>query len=195
VCRKYQVGGENNEEGLAAGSFWFYDKLGFRSTNKDIRKLADRERKKIAADKSYRTPKKILRRLAEADLVISLKNEPAEKFKEFPLDKAGMLPLKTGAQLCGGDHNTLEDTVHKELKRQFGVSLLGWSAEEKRWATQFGLFVLSVPGIEKWPKQDIKNLSALIKAKGSESEENFIRLFSKNRKFFDALMKEAEKIE
>ena len=61
----YQVG-QNNDEALDSGAFWFYRKLGFRSGRPDLEQLARREEKKIAANRQYRTPKKTLKRLAEA---------------------------------------------------------------------------------------------------------------------------------
>ena len=63
----YQIG-QNNDEALDSGAFWFYRKLGFRSGRKDLEQLARREEKKIAANPQYRTPKKTLKRLAEAHM-------------------------------------------------------------------------------------------------------------------------------
>jgi hypothetical protein len=64
----YQIGHEN-DEALDSGAFWFYRKLGFRSTSKEIAKLIELEETKIAAQPGYRTPPAILRWLARAALV------------------------------------------------------------------------------------------------------------------------------
>ncbi|HLW83991.1 MAG TPA: hypothetical protein VKR60_02175 [Candidatus Sulfotelmatobacter sp.] len=61
----YQIG-QNNDEAIDSGAFWFYRKLGFRSGRPDLEQLARREEQKIAANSTYRTPPRILRRLAEA---------------------------------------------------------------------------------------------------------------------------------
>src|SRR5579863_7023721 len=63
----YQIG-QNNDEAIDSGAFWFYRKLGFRSGRKDLEELARREEKKIAANPRYRTPKRTLKRLAEAHM-------------------------------------------------------------------------------------------------------------------------------
>src|SRR5580698_9587379 len=63
----YQIG-QNNDEALDSGAFWFYRKLGFRSGRKDLEELASREEKKIAANPRYRTPKRTMKRLAEAHM-------------------------------------------------------------------------------------------------------------------------------
>lgn len=64
----YQLGHEN-EEAIESGAFWFYARLGFRSRSKRIRELADREERRIAADPGYRTPPRILRKLAAAPMI------------------------------------------------------------------------------------------------------------------------------
>src|SRR5580765_3863907 len=51
----YQIG-DGNEEAIASGAFWFYRKLGFRSMNPELEKLALAEEKKVHADLKYRTP-------------------------------------------------------------------------------------------------------------------------------------------
>jgi hypothetical protein len=63
----YQIG-QNNEEAIDSGAFWFYRKLGFRSGRADLQALCDREEKKISANPKYRTPPRTLKRLAEAHM-------------------------------------------------------------------------------------------------------------------------------
>ena len=67
----YQIG-QNNDEALDSGAFWFYRKLGFRSGSKDLEQVARREEQRIAANPHYRTSKKILKRLAEAHVFYEL---------------------------------------------------------------------------------------------------------------------------
>ena len=69
----YQIG-QNNDEALDSGAFWFYRKLGFRSGRKELEQLARREEQKIAANPEYRTPKKTLKRLAEAHVFYELQS-------------------------------------------------------------------------------------------------------------------------
>ena len=61
----YQIG-QQNDEALDSGAFWFYRKLGFRSGSMALEQLARREEEKIAANPKYRSPRKTLKRLAEA---------------------------------------------------------------------------------------------------------------------------------
>jgi len=68
----YQIG-QNNDEAIESGAFWFYRKLGFRPGRPDLQKLCEREEKRIAANSKYRTPPRTLKRLAEAHMFYDLR--------------------------------------------------------------------------------------------------------------------------
>jgi hypothetical protein len=67
----YQIG-QNNDEAIDSGAFWFYRKLGFRSGCPDLQKLCEKEEEKITANPECRTPPRILKRLAEAHMFYEL---------------------------------------------------------------------------------------------------------------------------
>jgi hypothetical protein len=68
VIDPYQLGHEN-DEAIEAGAFWFYYKLGFRPQTPEVRALADREAAKIVGQPGYRTSPKLLRKLAQAEMI------------------------------------------------------------------------------------------------------------------------------
>jgi hypothetical protein len=74
----YQIG-QNNDEAIESGAFWFYRKLGFRPGRPDLQKLCQREEKRIAANPKYRTPARTLRRLSEAHMFYELNRKEAAK--------------------------------------------------------------------------------------------------------------------
>jgi hypothetical protein len=67
----YQFG-QRNAEAIRSGAYWFYDRLGFRSSDAGVAELAEQERSRIARDRRYRSPFPALRRLASAPLVLDL---------------------------------------------------------------------------------------------------------------------------
>jgi hypothetical protein len=73
----YQIG-QNNDEAIDSGAFWFYRKLGFRPGRADLQSLCEREEKRIAANPQYRTPPRTLKRLAEAHMFYDVRSS-AEK--------------------------------------------------------------------------------------------------------------------
>jgi hypothetical protein len=191
VTRKYQIGYEN-EEGIASGAYWFYDKLGFRSTVAAVRKLADAERRKIAKQKGYRTPRRILKKLCEADVVLSVEGREAGEYREFPLGTAGLAAGKVIGDVFEGKREGLEGRILEEMRRRFGVSTEGWTARERTGFAQMGLFALAVPGLEKWPPQERQAVLDLCRLKGSACEADYARAFRRNRKLFAELRKAAE---
>jgi hypothetical protein len=188
VTRKFQIGYEN-EEGLASGAFWFYDKLGFRSVDPVIRKLADHERKLIAKRKGYRTPRRILKKLCEADVVLSLTGEPVERYTEFPLGACGLLASSVIAEQFGGQRDHLQERVLHALRDRFGFQADNLMATEQASCAQLGLLLLALPNTAGWSKADTASVLKLARAKGSACEADYVRLFHKNLKFFSELKK------
>jgi len=84
----YQIGFEN-EEGIESGAFWFYRKLGFRPTRRDVLELVQKEEQKLAARSGYRTSARTLRKLAESPMVFELNHEQAGDWDRFEVRKIG----------------------------------------------------------------------------------------------------------
>jgi hypothetical protein len=84
----YQIGYEN-EEGIESGAFWFYRKLGFRPTDKDILRLTMREEEKIGTRKGYRTSAATLRKLAASPMIFELDSERRGDWDRFQIRKIG----------------------------------------------------------------------------------------------------------
>ena len=78
----YQFG-EDNEEGIKTGAYWFYYKLGFRSADQDIAALAEKEALKMKNKPGYKSAEKTLLKFTEAPLYFHVDRnysitEPAE---------------------------------------------------------------------------------------------------------------------
>ncbi|HEY2964135.1 MAG TPA: hypothetical protein VGJ37_17065, partial [Pyrinomonadaceae bacterium] len=85
----YQIGYEN-EEGIESGAFWFYRKLGFRSTRRDVLRLVEKEEQKIAARSGYRTSARTLRKIAESPMIFELDQSKAGHWDHFQVRKIGL---------------------------------------------------------------------------------------------------------
>ncbi|MBI5058625.1 hypothetical protein HZB60_02450 [candidate division KSB1 bacterium] len=189
VTRRWQLGGEGNTEGLVSGTYWFYDKLGFRSVDPAIRKIADRERALIAKRKGYRTPKSVLKKIAEADVVLSLAGRPPSEYREYPLGSVGLLATKTIAHLFNGSRKGLESRVLKECHLRWGLDSSRWTKDEKVRAGQMLLWALAIPDFDRWTARERQSVFELCRAKGAGCEVNYARALSKNLKFTSALAK------
>lgn len=88
VLDPYQIGYEN-EEGIESGAFWFYRKLGFRPTSRELLKLAEKEEQKLATRKEYRTSAKTLRELAKSPMIFQLAGTENHDWDRFQLRNIG----------------------------------------------------------------------------------------------------------
>ncbi len=84
----YQIGHEN-EEGIESGAFWFYRKLGFRPMRRELVTLAEKEEKKIATRKGYRTPPRTLRALAKGPMIFQLRGTENGDWDRFQIRNIG----------------------------------------------------------------------------------------------------------
>jgi hypothetical protein len=188
VARKYQVG-HDNEEGLKSGSYWFYYKLGFRSVNKSIRKLSESERKKILKQKGYRTPKNILKQLAEADVVLPLEGQDVADYSEFPLDKVSLLATEQLKRFA--PRNTQTDVrILKEVETLLGVTLPDMPAQEKHSVAQQGLLLLAHGKCKTWPESRKQTWLRMARGKGSTHEANYLHEVIALKDYFDDLAKQ-----
>jgi hypothetical protein len=130
----YQIG-QNNDEAIDSGAFWFYRKLGFRSGSKDLEQLARGEEQKIAANPQHRTPKKTLKRLAEAHVFYELgigqqrnttsRAEKAGLGKGTTSSRAANAVDSTSASAAEGRWDTFSTRnlglrVNRRMAREFG---------------------------------------------------------------------------
>ncbi len=193
TTRKWQLGGEGNEEGLVSGSYWFYDKLGFRSTDSQLRRLADGERKKIAMKKGYRTPKRVLRKLAEADVVLSLEGHSAAEYSEYPLGAASMLTMQVIARQFNGNREKLIPQVLRELHTRFGLETENWTHHEKNRGALMAILCFAIPDFGKWSESQKKSVFEMCRLKGSHAEADYARGMRGNLKFFEVIRRESGK--
>jgi hypothetical protein len=85
----YQVGYEN-EEGIESGAFWFYRKLGFRPTDPEVLQLTEKEERKIATRKGYRTSARTLRKLAQSPMIFELDQRRVGDWDRFQVRNIGL---------------------------------------------------------------------------------------------------------
>ena len=102
----YQIG-QNNDEALDSGAFWFYRKLGFRCGRPDLEQLARREEQKISAAPHYRTPRRTLKRLAEAHVFYELERARLARTSGSASEAAEKVRILGGAALQRCDNPPL----------------------------------------------------------------------------------------
>lgn len=192
LVRSYQVG-DDNEEAIESGSFWFYHKLGFRPVKSKIRKLADIEARKVAARKGYRTPVPMLKRLAKSDIFFHLDPAKCGGYTELSLPNLG---YSVGNYIRDRYDSNRTAAVAQSVKRLVSVlkvtDLKHWSTSERIALERLAPLICCIPDLNKWPLGDRKLLAKIIRGKGSSREREYVKLTLTHQRFQQAMQYLAE---
>ena len=188
----YQIGYEN-EEGIESGAFWFYRKLGFRSTDRDVLKLVLNEEKKIASRSNYRTSLRTLRKLAVGPMIFEL-DKTQEEFRSgdwdrFQVRNIGLAVQRRMAAKHGGDADSFRAGAVKELTRVLGIHTTDWREGELQALSDFAVTLSLVKGLSEWSQVEKRALVRVIRAKGSADESSYLKLMQKHARLRSAIIK------
>ena len=186
----YQLGGEGNDEGLASGAWWFYQKLGFKPRDVDLLKLMNEELARMRKSPGHRSSRAVLKRLAAENVYYDLGAPRRDVIGQLPFGAIGThisayLALRFGSRrdraprVCGGDAARLLE-VRSQARFKAGEKL-AWG----RWAP----LVLILPGLENWSREEKSALAGIIRAKGGRRESDFTLKFDAHAKLRRAMLK------
>lgn len=184
----YQIG-QDNEEAIQSGAFWFYRKLGFRPGRPDLLALAEREEKAIARDPAHRTSPRTLRKLAEGHMFFELSGNARGRWDSFSARTIGLAVQRKMAARYGGDADKMRRATATALSKTLGVSLETWNARE-RWAfSNFAVALSLASGMARWTTKDKRSLVAIIRAKAGPDETRYLKCLQQDHAFRDALLR------
>ena len=192
VVNPYQIGA-GNEEAIASGAYWFYDRLGFRPVEPRVAALAKREREAIARDHAHRSTQRTLRALASGDVVLTLPGaEHEDPIPERILVSAGRLATAAlSAVPAGGRAQWIEAEAQALLLRCTGTRRALTRAERLGTRHLIPILVPLLPRISRMKPAERAALWQLVALKGAPQERGFARAAV----HFDALWREIDDIE
>lgn len=171
----YQIG-QNNDEALDSGAFWFYRKLGFRSGREDLEKLARREERRIVINPRYRTPRRTLKRLAEEHVFYELPGGEPGAWDRFSVRNLGLRVNRRMAKEFGGESERIRRASLENVSRALSVSLSRWSSAERQCFENWALVLALMPGLERWSRQEKVDVVRIIRAQAGANEMRYLRL-------------------
>ena len=183
----YQLG-QDNDEAIESGAFWFYRKLGFRPGRADLRRLVEREERKITTDPKYRTPARTLKRLASGHVFYEMPGAEVGAWDRFSSRNLGLRVNTNMARRFGGDSQEMRNRAARSLARILSVNPATWSALEKRSLVNFALVLTLVPGVASWKAGEKGALVAIIRAKAAPGEMRYLRLMQQHARLRKALL-------
>ena len=184
----YQIGYEN-EEGIESGAFWFYRKLGFRSTSRRLRELTEKEETKLAKKPGYRSSARILRDLAEEPLILELEEHRRGDWDQFQLRRIGFAVQRRMAAEFSGDAERMRSFLMNSISKTLGFSARGWSSLELSSFREFAPVLALIPNLSDWTREEKKTLVEIIRAKVGVDERRYLRLMQQHKRFRKSVLK------
>jgi hypothetical protein len=164
VMRRYQLG-HHNPEGIEAGSFWFYYKLGFRSLAPAVRRAGEAERARLERRRGARSGPDTLRALARSDMVLATDGTAPDDFRDVDVKGVGLSVTRAFRLRYGGDRpRAVADCVRRVARA------LGAPSVPERLAPVAAL----VPDLGRWDTGERRRLLALLRAKELPRERGFV---------------------
>jgi hypothetical protein len=186
----YQLG-SHNAEGIEAGAFWFYRKLGFRPVQPQVARMVMREERKLAKRPGYRTPARILRQLAAGHLLYEAPSAPHpgewDNFRVPNIGLAVQRRLSFTAQQFGGGERKHRQALVTSVGRTLGVKPTDLSASEHRVFSDFALVLAMIPDLSRWSKEEKSAITQIVRAKTGPDELRYVRLLQSHQRLRDGL--------
>jgi hypothetical protein len=184
----YQIG-QDNEEAIQSGAFWFYRKLGFRPGRPDLLALTEREERKMARDPGHRTSARTLRKLADGHIFFEFGGAPVGRWDTFSTRTVGIAVQRKMASEFGGDAAKMRRRCERRLWRVLGVDPDRWTARE-RWAlSNFAVVLSLVKDLTRWTPIERRLLTAILRAKAGRDETTYLRLLQGHDRLREAFLR------
>ena len=184
----YQIG-QDNEEAIKSGAFWFYRKLGFRPGRPDLLALTLAEEKKMSRDPKHRTSPRILRKLAEDHIFYEIGDRPKGAWDTFSTRTLGLAVQGKLAREFSGDAQDMRRRTTTQLAKALGVNVTRWNAREQQAFSNFALELSLVPEIKNWSAAEKQAIAAIIRAKAGPDETRYLRLLQKHETLRTAFLR------
>lgn len=188
----YQFG-EDNEEAIRSGAFWFYHRMGFRPTEPELRELAQREAERIADDRAYRSRPATLRRLARGRLQLDLPDSRPRSDPPPDLGGASLAVTRWIARRFAGDRDRAAATAIRDVSAALHAGDRSrWPAAQRAAFESLCMLIALIPDLARWPAGDRAALLRIMRAKGGASEMAYLRVLGRHERLRAAISRIAQ---
>jgi hypothetical protein len=188
----YQLG-QDNDEALDSGAWWFYQKLGFRPRERSAVALMNRELATMKRKPSHRSARRTLEALADHNVFYAAGPARDDVIGVLPLANVGAHAARMLARRFGADRERGERTCAAEAAKLLGVaSFKGWTAGERLAFARWAPLVCVLPGLGGWTAGERAAAADVVRAKGGRRESDFVWRFDAHAKLREAVRELAE---
>src|SRR5208283_3711413 len=175
----YQLG-DQNEEAIKSGAFWFYRKLGFRPGRAELLAMTQREEARMASEPSHPTSARTLRKLAAGHVFYEFGGGPRGQWDSFSVRNIGLAVQQRMAEKFNGDPERMRRAASGALSKDLRVDTTTWSAVERSAFEDFAVVLLLVTELRRWTGVQKQALIEIIRAKASNDESDYLRLLQQH---------------
>ena len=183
----YQIG-QDNEEAVKSGAFWFYRKLGFRPGRRDLLALTQREEARMARDPAHRTSPQVLRKLAQGHIFFDFDTSRRGDWDTFSTRNLGLSVAEKMAADFGGSAVRMRRETGKRLGKILGVDIANWNGRERRAFSDFAVTLSLVPDVRRWTSAAKSALVEIIRAKAGQDETQYLLLMQEHQPLRQAIL-------
>jgi hypothetical protein len=184
----YQLG-DQNEEAIKSGAFWFYRKLGFRPGRPELLKMTQREEARMATQPAHRTSARTLRKLAAGHVFYEFGSGPRGLWDTVSVRNIGLAVQQSMAVKFDGDPESMGRACSNALAAKLRVGPKQWSPLEQSAFKDFAFVMSLVPELKSWTSDQRQALTAIIRAKVSANEADYLRLLQRHHALKEALVR------
>lgn len=182
----YQIGLEN-PEAIASGAFWFYRKLGFRSTDAALRRLTQGEEERIRTAAGYRSPERVLRRFARGSVIYDTPPTAPGAWDDFHIRNIGLAVQRRMASAFGGDADRARRESLGRVARILGIDAMRWPPRAREALASLALVWNLIPDLTQWTRAEKDGLAAVARAKSGPDEALYLRRTQRHGRLRDAM--------
>jgi len=186
IVNPYQFGA-GNDEALQSGAYWFYYRLGFRSVDRAVARLAQREFARLRTERAYRVPLGTLRKLAACDLRLDLADTTEALFDEAWLPAIGRGITEAIARMPEVSRSRALAQLARAVALQLGGDTADWTRAERAGLAQFAPVLAQIDDLATWPAADKRAAVDLVRARQAPTERPFIGLLREHARLRAAL--------
>lgn len=184
----YQLGWENHEA-IESGAFWFYRKLGFRPTDPGVRRLVEREERRIQEDPAYRSSEATLRRLVTHNMLYEAPGSPRGEWDRFHIRRIGLSVNRRMRRDFGGSAERIRASSQRRVAKALGIRPSSLSPLEGRAFAELALVLDRIPDLSGWSRSERGAVGAIARAKAGRSERRYLRLSQRHARLRRALIR------
>jgi hypothetical protein len=177
----YQLGHEN-PEAIDSGAFWFYRKLGFRPTSRQVADVLRTEEKRISEVPMYRSSPRVLGRLVTGNVLYEVDERREGNWDLFHIRNLGLAVQRRMRTRSGGDAARARRDSSTRVARALGISTKRGRPAGGAAFENLALVLDLIPDLARWSREEKRAVVDVVRAKAGREEISYLRRLQRHER-------------